>query len=176
MVKFARLSIFQLLSWSTYPLVFVLIFAVSQISRPSLAVGSLLRAYDMIVLMLFSINTTPYTKFFELLSRVSVTLSNLGLLTYRFFFLLAEKLQTSLRIIEVRGGATGIRRFRILSYLIGTLLVNAMDSAERVYGIMVTRGYQGRIRTISGIRGIGRADVPILIAVGFFLAGGMMRW
>jgi energy-coupling factor transporter transmembrane protein EcfT len=80
----------------------------------------------------------------------------------------------------VRGGFQGAIRTKIenAANLIGVLFVSYMDSGEKVYDAVKTRGYQGEFSTEAALLGeLTRYDfAPILFAcvtVALFLVGSL---
>jgi cobalt/nickel transport system permease protein len=69
------------------------------------------------------------------------------LFLYRYFFVIGDEGLRMRRSVEIRsaGNAVGVTVYR---HLIGTLLLRAMDRAQRIYRAMVARGFDGEIRAI----------------------------
>lgn len=156
----------KIFKWSLYPLVFVLLFFLSQISNPTLAIITFLRAYSMILLLLLLINTTPYPLFFKPISRVSQTISNLCFLTYRFFFLFISRLSTSMEMMKVRGGRQRRTAYlRNLASLLAVTMILSFEKAERFYDVAFVRGYDGKIRTISERGKLSIKDIPVFLMI-----------
>jgi cobalt/nickel transport system permease protein len=142
----ARLPLLRILRWALYPVVFGLMFAVSQIFySPTLAQITVLRVFSTVLLMLLFVNTTGFTTLFSLIP--SKTLRNTFLLSYRFFFMIIDSMSSRMNILKIRGigSAKLIRRLNAISSVIAHSLIHTIEKAERVYRIMLIRGYNGRI-------------------------------
>ena len=177
----SRLPVRRLLIWAVYPVFFAAIFAISQ-AQYSLALSAqtVLRAIDAALFMLLLINTTPFTRIIALVGKVSSTLSSLAFFSYRFLFLFVEESEQRLTAIRVRGGLHGSvwSKVRNAASLMGLLFVSFMESGEKVYDAIKTRGYQGRLSIEAATAGaITRDDgAPLLLAalaVAIFLLGSV---
>ena len=175
----SKLPVKRLLIWASYPAFFAVIFAISQAQYSvELSAQTMLRAVDAALLMLLLIGTTPFTRIIAEFGRVSRTLSNLAFFSYRFFFLFTDESSRRLTAFRVRGGFQGAIRTKIknAANLIGLLFVSYMDSGEKVYDAVKTRGYRGEFSTEAALLGeLTRYDfAPILFAcvtVALFLVG-----
>jgi energy-coupling factor transporter transmembrane protein EcfT len=69
-------------------------------------------------------------------------------MTYRAFFLLAERFSDVVRSIRLRAPVAGspVRSMRSTGAALGNLLLYSADLAQREYDIMRVRGYEGRLR------------------------------
>jgi cobalt/nickel transport system permease protein len=177
----SKLPVKRVLTWALYPAFFAVIFAISQAQYSvELSAQTMLRAVDAALLMLLLIGTTPFTRIIAVLSRTSRTLSNLAFFSYRFFFLFTDESSRRLTALRVRGGFQGAIRTRIknAANLIGVLFVSCMESGEKVYDAVKTRGYRGEFSTEAALLGeFTRYDItPILFAcaaVTLFLLGSI---
>jgi cobalt/nickel transport system permease protein len=75
----------------------------------------------------------------------------LGLLTHRYVFVLAEELRRLRIALRVRGYRNRIRRhsYRTAGHIAGTLLVRGYERAERVGHAMRCRGFDGQFRSLT---------------------------
>jgi len=175
----SKLPVKRLLVWAIYPAFFAAIFAISQAQYSvELSAQTMLRAVDAALLMLLLIGTTPLTRVIALFGKASRTLSNLAFFSYRFFFLFTDESSRRLRALRVRGGFQGTIRTKIknAANVIGLLFVSYMESGEKVYDAVKTRGYRGEFSSEAAlVGGVTRYDfAPILfasLAVAVFLAG-----
>jgi cobalt/nickel transport system permease protein len=76
---------------------------------------------------------------------------HLGLLTYRYVFVLADELRRLRIALRVRGYRNRASRhsYRTAGHVAGTLLVRGYERAERVGQAMRCRGFDGRFRSLS---------------------------
>lgn len=78
-------------------------------------------------------------------------LVQLGLLTYRYVFVLADELGRLRIALRVRGYRNRISRhsYRTAGHVAGTLLVRGYERAERVGQAMRCRGFEGQFRSLT---------------------------
>lgn len=77
-------------------------------------------------------------------------LIHVGLLTYRYFFLLQQEWRRLRLAMRVRGFRPRLQlhSYRTLGQAVGTLLVRSADRAERVGQALRCRGFDGRFRSL----------------------------
>jgi len=154
----AKLPVKKLITWSIYPLIFGLMFAVSQaFFSYHMAITTMLRVFSTVLLMLFFITTTRFAQIFNLIP--SQTLKNTFLLTYRFFFMIIDSISQRMKIMGIRGlnQAKLGRRMNAFSSFIAHSLLHTIEKAERVYKIMMIRGYSGKIGIVAD--GMNKCDL-----------------
>jgi len=83
--------------------------------------------------------------------RIPGLLIQLGLLTYRYVFVLADELRRLRIALRVRGYRNRARRhsYRTAGHIAGTLLVRGYERAERVEQAMRCRGFDGQFRSLT---------------------------
>ena len=83
--------------------------------------------------------------------RIPGLLVQLGLLTYRYVFVLADELRRLRIALRVRGYRNRVRRhsYRTAGHIAGTLLVRGYERAERVGQAMRCRGFDGQFRSLT---------------------------
>lgn len=86
--------------------------------------------------------------------RVPSLLIQLGLLTYRYVFVLADELGRLRIALRVRGYRNRANRhsYRTAGHIAGTLLVRGSERAERVAQAMRCRGFDGQFRSLLAFR------------------------
>ena len=126
------------------------IFALSQLSYGILPIVSIIKAEDAALTMLLIVTTTPYTRIFSLFQRFSTTLTSVLFLTYRFFFLLIESVETKMKVLRVRGGYSGnlLKKLKNVGMVVGQVFITSIDDVEKVYRILMLRGFKGKIYTL----------------------------
>lgn len=67
------------------------------------------------------------------------------LFLHRYLFVIVEEAEDMSRARLARSGGKSGLRLRVWATLIGTLLIRSIDRAERIYGAMLARGYQGEM-------------------------------
>lgn len=142
----AKLPVKKLLKWSIYPLIFSLVFAISQLFYSyELAATTMLRASSSILMMIFFTTTTGFNQIFEYVP--SRTLRNSLFLTYRFFFISVDTFNQKIKISKLRGlsDAKLNRKMRATAQIVAYSFIEIIEKAERVYKILEIRGFNKKI-------------------------------
>ncbi len=154
----------RVLALAAYPVVFALVFTLSQWQEagPIWSLTVLAKASAAALNTVLLIATTPYPAIFALLQRfVPATVGDALLIAYRSTFIIAERFQHMLRSIRLRGGLSA-RRFgsnlRNIAVAMATLLIDSIDYSQRLYAIMRLRGYDRRIASDISPRPWGVAE------------------
>lgn len=135
---------------AAYPAFFALVFALA--SAPDALTGALVvtKAVTAALAAIVLVFTTPYPQVFAPLQRVVPgVVGDAMLMTYRSFFLLAEKFGHLLTAVRLRSGFSrreAVRAGRATAQALGGLLLYSFDLAQRDYDVMRLRGYEGRLR------------------------------
>jgi len=96
---------------------------------------------------------------------------------YRYIFVIADEALRLRRAREARsanpygkGGGSLLWRARVLGGMIGSLFLRSYERSERIYAAMLSRGFDGRIRTMRAKR-LQPTDLMVSIAsVAYLLA------
>lgn len=107
------------------------------------------------------------------------------LFLYRYLFVIsdeARRMRHGLALRTADGRAPGLR---VYGSLVGHLLLRSMDRAQRIYGAMLARGFDGEIRTLDATRWTARDTLFAAGWIAFFaaarfwnlpeLAGGLLN-
>ena len=144
-----------------------------------------LRVWVCVSLSVLLILTTRFSRFIGAMEslrfpRILVTMTAI---TYRFIFLFVNE---AYRMVLAREGRS-IRRLRwrdnvrSLANMMATLFIRAHERGERVYLVMMARGYTGTLRSLDNMKYVKRdwifASISILISlavlsVGYLHLGG----
>jgi cobalt/nickel transport system permease protein len=75
---------------------------------------------------------------------------SLLLITYRYIFVMKQEFERLSRAAKARGfrPKTNIHTYRTYAYLVGMLLVRAVERAERVHKAMICRGFRGKFYSL----------------------------
>jgi cobalt/nickel transport system permease protein len=84
------------------------------------------------------------------------------LLLYRYLFVLTDEASRMARARALRSFGRRPMELRVFIPLTGALLVRAMDRAQRIYGAMLARGFDGTIRLRRRLR-VGGSDVAFTV-------------
>jgi cobalt/nickel transport system permease protein len=144
----------------------------------------LMRGANMVLRVLAGISlilllgmSTPADKLFKTAAwfRVPGTFVEIGLLIYRYIFVLGEEFIRLQDAQRTRLACNGWRRgMKAASILGSSIILRSYDRAERVYEAMTVRGYTGRSMYSSLDFGLKDALVATLLAAvlaGFYIVG-----
>ncbi|UCD92788.1 MAG: cobalt ECF transporter T component CbiQ [Methanobacteriota archaeon] len=140
---------------------FIIIASIAALfAAGSEAALSMLVRISSCVIALIVLSTT--TDFLDLLKgfqwmRVPQIFLNLLLFMYRYIFLFREELHRMIQAGKARGFQGGRhlldrKGMRTISYSAGATLVRASERGERIYDAMLTRGYDGKVKTLTPLR------------------------
>jgi cobalt/nickel transport system permease protein len=113
----------------------------------------LLRSTLAFIAVLWLVNVLPFDQLLVTLRKLWVpeVLVALMAFMYRYSFVLWDEMDKMRAARRARNFGARKDRFswKTLAQLIGTLLIRAMERAERVHGAMCARGWDGRIRSLN---------------------------
>jgi cobalt/nickel transport system permease protein len=143
-----------------------------------LALLMTMKALAVVTLMLVLLATAPLDATlkaaYEL--RIPGLLVQLGLLTYRYIFVLSSELRRLRVALRVRGYRNRATRhsYRTIGHVAGTLLVRGVERAEWVGNAMRCRGFAGRFRSLALFHTRPRDLAAFLLLAG--AAAGLLSW
>ncbi len=134
-----------------YPVFFAGLFALGWIrSSPLFALTVVIRAFSAGLVAATLITTTPFVDVFAAISRITPAIvSDALFMAYRSFFVLIDELQGLLRAVRLRGGVRRglVQQLRTYGQVLGVVILHSADMTERMYRVMVVRGYSQRIES-----------------------------
>lgn len=147
----AKLPVKEILHFAVMPLFFALFFALGfWESNWQYSLAILLKAFCSALTILFLMVSTPYGEIFAFFSLFLPTILIDSLfLTYRSFFILLEELDNFLLSLKLKGGYTPTRILANLKNIgegLGIVFIRALELSERMYQIMLLRGYRGGVK------------------------------
>lgn len=112
----------------------------------------LLRSLVCFMAALWLVNTSPFDSLLAGLSKIGlpkVAVTLLGFM-YRYLFVVFDELDRMRQAREARtfGKISIARQWSLKGQMIGMLLVRGISRAERVYGAMCSRGWDGSVRRL----------------------------
>ncbi|MGH7172024.1 MAG: cobalt ECF transporter T component CbiQ [Gemmataceae bacterium] len=126
------------------------------------------KAIALVTLMLTAQATAPLEATLKAAHALGIPglLVQLGLLTYRYVFVLADELRRLRIALRVRGYRNRVRRhsYRTAGHIAGTLLVRGYERAERVGQAMRCRGFDGQFRSLTAFA-TRPADVVVFLLI-----------
>ncbi|AZR72330.1 hypothetical protein BBF96_02340 [Anoxybacter fermentans] len=147
----ARISLLIVGHYALYPAFFSMVFALFKFSY-SVAAGVtvILKAVTAALALLLLIFTTPYLQIFGILGYILPDVLVDGMFfTYRIFFILIKEVQNLLTNIKLKGGYhpfNVIFNIKNLAGALGVLFIHSFDLSERMYKILIVRGYTGSLK------------------------------
>ncbi len=106
------------------------------------------------VLVLLS-STTPFSKLLKGFERLGLPLIFVMILSfmYRYIFVLVDETLKMNNAMHARNARLDhIRRLRVLGNIVGSLFLRTYERAERIYMVMVSRGFDGHVKLIDDLR------------------------
>jgi cobalt/nickel transport system permease protein len=149
------------------------------VSERGTLVGLLLctKAVTLVTLVMVVLATAPLDATLKAAHalRVPGLLIHLGLLSYRYLFVLADELARLRIALRVRGyrNRAGWHSYRTLGHLAGAVLVRGQERAERVAQAMRCRGFDGRFRSLTAFHTTG-TDVLVFVVV--VIGAALLGW
>jgi cobalt/nickel transport system permease protein len=136
------------------------------------------KALAIVTIMLVLLATAPLDATLKAARalRIPGLLVQLGLLTYRYAFVLAgewRRLRVALRVRGYRNRASR-HSYRTLGHVAGTLLVRGVERAERVGQAMRCRGFDGRFRSLARFDTRAQDVIAFLVLAGASV--GLWLW
>jgi len=110
------------------------------------------KALSAVILIFPMIGTMRFDTTIKALERLKIParLVQMIMFTYRYIFVFAREIQRMSTSLTSRGfrKRTNIYTLSITGKLIGMLFVRSLDRSERVFNAMVSRGYDGNLKTL----------------------------
>ncbi|MEA4883813.1 MAG: energy-coupling factor transporter transmembrane component T [Clostridia bacterium] len=161
-----------------YPVLFAFLFTIGALrSNPAFAATVMIKAFTAGLITATLMTTTPFVDVFGALSRILPSMvSDALFMGYRALFILIGELQDLLTAVRLRGGAGRglIEQLKTYGEVLGVVLIHSIDMTERMYRVMLVRGYSGKIRSFRDTRPPALIDYTLLtygaaVLVGVFL-------
>ena len=128
-------------------------------SRVVIVVAAFMKASISVVSVIVLLNSGRFSDFLKALQalKVPAVLTSLLMFIYRYIFIIIDQFQ---RMFIARRSRTfsNSRTWRGLPGLIGVGFIRASERGERVYDSMLSRGFDGTIRTLNQFK-IAPADI-----------------
>ena len=113
--------------------------------------GVLLKSYFSVLSMIVLTSTTSFPALMRgfIILHIPKTLILIIGFMYRYITVLAEEVITMLRARDCRYfGGFSLRQIRVTGNMAAILFIRTLERSERIYSSMISRGYDGEIRTI----------------------------
>ena len=144
------------------------------VSRSGLVLlGSVMvKAWLSVLSMLVLSSTTEFPALLQGLERLGLPRVMVMLFSfmYRYLFVMVEEVNRMRLARDSRNlGRKRMWQIRSVGNMIGTLFLRSYERGERIYQAMVSRGFEGEVRTMNRLR-LGRADLGFAVAFLLYLA------
>jgi cobalt/nickel transport system permease protein len=131
------------------------------------------RAILCLLLLILLTNTTRFVELLRALRKLGcpqILAMNLSFL-YRYLFVLTEEAMRMKQARDCRRvkRAPFVKELKVLSSMLGTLLIRSFERAERMHAAMLSRGYSGDFPVVSPKR-FSWHDLAFLSGVTIFIA------
>lgn len=121
-----------------------------------LAVIISLKAFSVMFLVFPMLSTMKFVTFIKTLQHFKLPDKLVQMFTfiYRYVFVVSNELQKTFRSVSSRnvGKKTWMFRYHVLGNVIGMILVRSYERGERIRTAMLSRGYNGKMKTLSSFR------------------------
>lgn len=131
-------------------------------------IGATMKSMLGAVALILLVATTPFDRLLEGLRRLGIPTIFVDMLalTYRYLFILIDEAARLRRAAIARGYAPKwLPQALIVGRLVGNLFIRSYERAERVYGAMRLRGYNGQIPTSGAAQFHISEGVQLVIAI-----------
>ncbi len=179
-VLLARVSLIRIFQKSLVILPFILSFALFllcyQYRQPWFSLFIILKAYLSLIAMILLISATSFSYFLKALQKLKIPAILIMIFSfmYRYLFVIADELMNVKMAKDSRttGGSKWFHT-KTLANIIGVVFVHSYERSERIYQSMLSRGFDGTIRTLDDfelknrdyIFSISAASIFILIKI-----------
>jgi len=133
----------------------ILIFALFSLfyhrSQPWFSLLILAKAYLSILAMILLISSTSFSYFLKALQKlkIPVILVMIFSFMYRYLFVITDELMSVRMAKDSRTvGGTAWFHTKVLANIIGVVFISSYERSERIYKAMLSRGFDGTIRTL----------------------------
>ncbi|MBI5555827.1 MAG: hypothetical protein HY920_08275 [Elusimicrobia bacterium] len=179
-VILSRVPLIRILQKSLVVLPFIVSFALFllfyQRRQPWFSLFIVWKAYLSLIAMILLISSTSFSHFLKALQKMEIPaiLVMIFSFMYRYLFVIADELMSVKRAKEARttGGSKWFHT-KTLANIIGVVFIHSYERSERIYQSMLSRGFDGTVRTLDDfdlknrdyIFGISAATIFVLIKI-----------
>lgn len=132
----------------------------------NVAIKSYLSSMSLVLLS----STTPFSKLLKGFEKLGLPIIFVMILSfmYRYIFVLVDetlKMNNAMHARNVR--LDHIRKLTVLGNVVGALFLRTYERAERIYMVMISRGFDGHVRLVDDLQ-FTKID---FLFTGFFISG-----
>ncbi|ODS36772.1 MAG: cobalt ECF transporter T component CbiQ [Candidatus Altiarchaeales archaeon WOR_SM1_86-2] len=126
----------------------------------------LIKSWLSVLSMITLVSTTPFPQLLKGFERLKIPKVMVMIISfmYRYLFILADEIMglKTARDARAAGNHGRLWHIKTIGDIIGTLFIRSYERGERVYAAMLSRGFDGRIKTLDDFN-IKRFDVFFLV-------------
>lgn len=126
--------------------------------------GITLKAWLSTLSMILLTNTTKFTDLLKGLEKLKVARIMVLIISfmYRYTFVFLDEIKSVQRAMQARNfGGRKVWQWRMLSSLLANVFLRTYEQSERVYIAMLSRGFDGEIRTLDEMK-VNKLDLGFL--------------
>ncbi len=135
-----------------------------------------LKALSIVMLIITIMGTAPFADSLKALERLKVPsmIVQMILFTYRYIFVFLLEMRRMNTAMSARNFVkkTDIHTVKTVGNFVGVLLVRSFEKAEKIYQAMLSRGYDGVLRTFFEYRIVGmdyvKGSLVLLVCIMLF--------
>lgn len=127
----------------------------------------LLRALLSSLCMILLMNSTPFADFLKAMEKLRFPQIMIMILSfmYRYLFVAQDEILRMVQAKESRSvGCSRWLATKTFANMLGVLFIRSYEKAEAVYLAMCSRGFNGKIRTMTDFK-VGRKDIAFLFCM-----------
>ncbi|MDD5258415.1 MAG: energy-coupling factor transporter transmembrane component T [bacterium] len=151
----ANVPLLRIFRKSLVSLPFIIFFALFSLfyhhRQPWFSGIIVVKAYLSILTMILLISTTSFSHFLKALQKlkIPVVLVMIFSFMYRYLFVITDELMNVKTAKDARtvGGSKWFHT-KVLANIIGVVFISSYERSERIYQAMLSRGFDGTIRTL----------------------------
>jgi cobalt/nickel transport system permease protein len=157
-ILLAKIPLLRVARKSLVSLPFIIFFALFSLlyhrSQPWFSIIILIKAYFSILAMILLVSSTVFSHFLKALQKlkIPVVLVMIFSFMYRYLFVITDELMNVRTAKDSRtvGGSAWFHT-KVLANIIGVVFISSYERSERIYKAMLSRGFDGTIRTLDDL-------------------------
>ncbi len=154
-ILLASVPLLRIARKSLVSLPFIIFFALFSLlyhrSQPWFSLFILIKAYLSILAMILLVSSTVFSHFLKALQKLKIPVVLVMILSfmYRYLFVITDELMNVRTAKDARtvGGSAWFHT-KVLANIIGVVFISSYERSERIYKAMLSRGFDGTIRTL----------------------------
>ncbi len=179
----ANVPLLRIFQKSLVSLPFIIFFALFSLfyhhRQPWFSGVIVIKAYLSILAMILLISTTSFSHFLKALQKLKIPVILVMILSfmYRYLFVITDELMNVKTAKDARtvGGSAWFHT-KVLANIIGVVFISSYERSERIYKAMLSRGFDGTIRTLDDFKCKNRDYLFGFTALSIFIIIKIMEY